>query len=186
MVFAVLFALVLFATSLAAAHYGLGIHIWNLDSNFLNLPSEASRLVKLLFVCSIAYSSAITFTKCAIIASYLRIFPNRNFRMVMFLVGFVVISFWIASVFAIVFTCVPVQASWDFTIQGKCFPVVTFFYVYAGFNIATDIILCVAPMPLLWAMNLPTRQKFIVCILFGIGLLRVPLPFSVCLLLTLI
>lgn len=91
--------------------------------------------------------------------------------MVLFVVGFVVISFWIASVFAIIFTCVPVQAAWNFTIQGKCFPVVTYFYVNAGFNIATDIILCVAPMPLLWAMNLPRQQRFIVCILFSMGLL---------------
>jgi hypothetical protein len=184
MIFAVLFALVLFVISLVAAHYGLGIHIWNLDSNLLNLPDEASRLVKLLFACSIAYSSAITFTKCAVIASYLRIFPDKNLRRVLFVAGFVVISFWIASVFAIIFTCIPVQAAWDFTIQGKCFPVVTFFYVYGGFNIATDITLCVAPMPLLWAMKLPTRQKFIVCILFDIGLWRVPLPSSTCLLLT--
>jgi hypothetical protein len=185
MIFAVLFSLVLFSISLAAAHYGLGIHIWNLDSSLLNLPDEASRLLKLLFVCSIAYSSAITFTKCAIIASYLRIFPDKNFRRVMFLAGFVVISFWIASIFAITFTCIPVQALWDFTIaNARCFPVVTFFYVYAGFNIATDIILCVAPMPLLWAMKLPTRQKFIVCILFSMGLLRVPTPFLVYLLLT--
>ena len=171
MIFAVLFALVLFAISLLAAHYGLGIHIWNLDLNLLNLPAKESRLVKLLFACSIAYSSAITFTKCAIITFYLRIFPHENLRRILFATGFVVISFWIASVFVIIFTCVPVQAAWDFTIQGKCFSVVTFFYVYAGFNIATDIILCVAPMPLLCAMNLPTRQKFIVCILFGIGLL---------------
>ena len=184
MIFAVVFALVLFSTALVAAHYGLGIHIWNLDSNLLNLPDEASRLVKLLFVCSIAYSSAITFTKCAIIASYLRIFPSKNLRKVLYVVGFVVLSFWIASVFAIIFTCSPVQALWDFNIPGKCFPIVTFFYFYAGFNIATDIILCVAPIPLLWAMNLPTRQKFIVCILFGIGLLRVTLPFSIYLLLT--
>jgi len=171
MIFAVLFALALFSVSLVAAHYGLGIHIWNLDSNLLNLPEEASRLVKLLFTCSIAYSSAITFTKCAIIASYFRIFPDKNLRRVSLAAGFVVISFWIASIFAIIFACVPVQAAWDFTIQGKCFPVVTFFYVYAGFNIATDVILCVAPMPLLWAMNLPARQKTIVCVLFGMALL---------------
>jgi hypothetical protein len=171
MILAVVFAIVLFAASIVAAHYGLGVHIWNLDSNLLNLPNEASRLVKILFVCYIAYSSAITFTKCSIIASYLRIFPDKKLRMVMFLVGFVVIAFWIASVFSIIFTCVPVQAAWDFSIQGKCFPVVTYFYVNAGFTIATDIILCVAPMPLLWAMNLPRQQRFIVCILFSMGLL---------------
>jgi hypothetical protein len=171
MLLAVLFALVLFSASIVAAHYGLGVHIWNLDSNLLNLPDEASRLVKILFVCYIAYSCSITFTKCSIIASYLRIFPDKILRRVLFVVGFVVISFWIASVFAIIFTCVPVQAAWDFSIQGKCFPVVTFFYVNAGFNIATDIILCVAPMPLLWAMKLPKQQRFIVSILFSIGLL---------------
>jgi hypothetical protein len=171
MMLAVLFALILFSASIAAAHYGLGVHIWNLNSNLLKLPDEASRLVKILFVCYIAYSCSITFTKCSIIASYLRIFPDKNLRRILFAVAFVVISFWIASIFAIIFTCVPVQAAWDFSIQGKCFPVVTYFYVNAGFNIATDIILCLAPMPLLWAMNLPKQQRFIVSILFSIGLL---------------
>jgi hypothetical protein len=93
MILAVPFALALFAASLAAAHYGHGIHIWNLDSNLLKLPDEASCLVKILFVCYIAYSTATTFTKCSIIASYLRIFPDKNLRRVMFMVGFVVISF---------------------------------------------------------------------------------------------
>jgi hypothetical protein len=93
-------------------------------------------------------------------------------RKISYTTGFVVVAFWICQVFAICFACIPIQALWDYTIlDAKCFPVVDFFYVAAGFNIATDVVLCILPLPTLWGLRLPTGQKIIVCILFSIGLL---------------
>lgn len=172
MIITVLSAFVLFAAGLAGGHFGLGIHIWNLDSNILMLPAATSRLAKILFACYLAYATAITFAKCSIIASYIRVFPHQHVRKISYATGFVVVSFWICQIFAICFTCIPIQALWDYSIlNAKCFPVVDFFYVAAGFNIASDIVLCLIPLPTLWSLQLPTFQKITVCILFGIGLL---------------
>jgi hypothetical protein len=169
---AVLSSLVLFSACLSGAHSGLGKHIWNLDSNLLNLSAEASHITKILFACYISYATAITFTKCSIIASYIRLFPHDSVRRVSYATGFIVVAFWICHIFAICFACYPIQALWDWTIVGaKCFPLVDFFFVAAGFNIATDIILCILPIPTLWSLKMPKAQRIVVSVLFSFGIL---------------
>jgi hypothetical protein len=172
MVMAVLSAWVLFSACLAGARRGLGKHIWNLDADLLNISGEASRIVKIEFAAYIAYATAITFTKFSIIASYIRLFPHANIRRISYATGFIVVVFWICSLFAICFACYPIQALWDWTIQdAKCFPLVNFFYVAAAFNIATDLILCLLPIPTLWSLKMPKAQRIVVSILFSFGLL---------------
>ena len=173
MILALLFAILLSISCLVGEHFGLGKHIWNLNSNLLALPADVARVVKILYVCYLSYSSAITFTKLSIMATYIRIFPPPSYlRYIVYGVGVVVLSFWISSIFAIIFTCVPVQAAWDYTItNAKCFGVVKYFYVAAGFNIGTDLLLCVLPMPSFWALSMPKSQRIILCMLFGIGIL---------------
>ncbi len=172
MVLAVLSALVLFSACLAGAHDGLGKHLWNLDADLLNISDEASRLVKIEFAAYISYATAISFTKFAIIASYIRLFPHANIRRVSFATGFIVVVFWICSLFAICFACYPIQALWDWNIlDAKCFPLVNYFYVAAAFNIATDIILCALPIPTLWSLKMPKAQRIVVSVLFSFGIL---------------
>ena len=172
-IFALLFATLLSTSCLLGEHFGLGKHLWNLDSDLMALPSDVARITKILYGCYLSYSSAITFTKLSIIATYIRIFPNGgHLRWTVYGVGAVVLSFWITSIFAIIFTCVPVQAAWDYTItDAKCFGVVKYFYVAAAFNIGTDLLLCFLPMPTFWALSMPRSQRFILCMLFGIGIL---------------
>jgi hypothetical protein len=172
MVAAVLSALVLFSTCLAGAHDGLGKHIWNLDANLLNISGEAARTVKIEFAAYIAYATAISFTKFAVIASYIRLFPHANIRRISYATSFIVVAFWISSLFVICFACYPIQALWNWTIVGaKCFPLVNYFYVAAAFNIATDLVLCVLPIPTLLGLKMPKAQRIVVCILFSFGIL---------------
>lgn len=172
MVAAVLSALVLFSACLAGAHDGLGKHIWNLDTDLFNIPGEASRIVKIEFAAYIAYATAISFTKFAIIASYIRLFPHDNIRRISYATGFIVVAFWICSLFAICFACYPIQALWDwYIVDARCFPLATYFYVAAAFNIATDLVLCILPIPTLWTLRMPKAQRIVVTILFSFGIL---------------
>jgi hypothetical protein len=173
MIIALLFAILLSTSCLLGERFGLGKHLWNLDSDLMALPADVARITKILYGCYLSYSSAITFTKLSIIATYLRLFPpGGSLRWMVYTVGTVVLSFWITSIFAIIFTCVPVQAAWDYTItNARCFGVVRYFYVAAGFNIATDLLLCLLPMPTFWALSMPRSQRLILCMLFGIGIL---------------
>lgn len=174
MTLALLFAILLSTSCLVGERFGLGKHIWNLEpTNPSQLPDAIARITKVLFASYLSYSTAITFTKLSIIATYLRIFPQGLYlRRIIYVVTIVVLGFWISSIFAIIFTCVPVQAAWDYSIKdARCFGVLHYFYVAAGFNIGTDLLLCISPIPTFWALSMPRSQRLVLCMLFGLGFL---------------
>jgi hypothetical protein len=153
MIIALVFAIFLSIACLVGEFFGLGKHIWNLSSNLADIPSDTGKITKSLYGAYLAYSIAITFTKFSIMATYTRIFSAGWLRNVVYGTAIVVLCFWIASIFAIIFTCVPVQAAWDYNIKGRCFPIVNFFYASSAFNILTDLLLVVLPVPTLWALD---------------------------------
>ena len=64
----------------------------------------------------------------------------------------------IASMFAMVFICYPVEEFWLVSpISGKCD--VSRGYTVAGGNIVTDFILVVVPMPMIFQLSIKTPQK---------------------------
>ncbi|KAH9223244.1 hypothetical protein DL95DRAFT_380206 [Leptodontidium sp. 2 PMI_412] len=169
MIVAVSFALLLSISCLIGRHYGLGKHLWNLDSDLTKLPQSVGQTIKSLYGCYLAYATAITFTKYSIMATYIRIFPKGGLRYTVYAAGVIVTCFWLCSIFTIIFTCTPIQAAWDYTIGGKCIDIVLYFYIAAGFNIATDLLLCFLPVPTVWALKMPKTQRVVVCLLFCMG-----------------
>ncbi|KAH8600187.1 hypothetical protein B0O99DRAFT_351009 [Bisporella sp. PMI_857] len=105
-------------------------------------------------------------------ATYIRIFPNNSILIyTVYATGVVVMTFWISSIFAIIFTCVPVQAAWDYTVtNARCIHIVDYFYISAGFGIATDMLLCFLPLPTIWNLTMQKAQRVVVCLLFNMGI----------------
>jgi hypothetical protein len=128
-------------------------------------------VTKALYGCYLSYALAIAFVKFSIIATYLRIFTANGLRKTIWFIAFVVLALLLCNIFAIIFTCVPVQAAWKYDIKGKCFPIVNFFYASSGINIATDLALCILPIPTLWALSMPRSQRVVLCMLFALGAL---------------
>ena len=127
--------------------------------------------LQLMFVAHVFYAAATALTKFSIITSYLRIFPHSTLRRVLYATGAVCIGIGISAIFATIFQCSPVQAAWVFTIEdSQCFPFVNFLWANAAISIATDFVLVVAPLPYLWSLNLPVRQRLAICFLFGVSL----------------
>ena len=173
-IFAVIFALTQSACSLVAANTGLGAHIWNLSRNPSSLPTSSSlhRILVLLYACYILYSISIAFAKFSIMASYLRLFPERRLRVIVYGTGIIVLGFWISSVVVILLSIIPMQSSWNYIFEDtQGFATMNFIYVAAGFNIATGLLLCFLPTRTLWKLQLPTSQRVVLCILFGMGIL---------------
>lgn len=104
-------------------------------------------------------------------ALYFRIFPGRTMRLIIYATSTFTVLFCVASVCVTIFQCSPVHASWDFDLPGaKCsFPYINFLYVSAAVNVATDIIVCTMPLPYFWRLQMPRKQKLIVCMLFFLG-----------------
>lgn len=81
----------------------------------------------------------------------------------------IVISHTIVLVFCMIFSCIPVQKSWDITFpadEGYCMNVVALYFATAIANIVTDAILLVIPAPLIMGLNMPRIQKIGVMVIF--------------------
>lgn len=169
---AVFFTISLSAASLVGEDLGLGNHIWQLS---LVGPMEKLRatsdITKALYACYLTYPTAITFTKLSIMATYFRIFPPGSVRKITVSLFITTLTFWVASIFAVIFTCIPVQAAWDYTVKGHCYNTLNFFMISSSFHIVLDIILCVLPIPLIWSLSIPKAQRLILLALFCGGAL---------------
>ena len=116
------------------------------------------------------YATALMLVKISIVVSYLRVFPTKVFRWIMYALSACIVAVWICSILVTIFQCHPVRAAWDFTLTRDCLPIVTFYYFTTAFSIFTDFLLCTLPLPVFLRLKLPPRQKFIVSMLFAIGL----------------
>ncbi|EDU41586.1 hypothetical protein PtrSN002B_008574 [Pyrenophora tritici-repentis] len=153
---------------IAATNYGLGEHIWLIPIG--SVFETMKGCILYLFICQILYAFAIAFTKLSIIASYLRLFPDKMFRIWMYILSFSIVGLWFTGVFVTVFQCTPVRGAWDFTIPGRrCINYVTYLYASSAVNVATDIILCLLPLPHLWKLQLPLRERVVLCVLLAGG-----------------
>lgn len=56
---------------------------------------------------------------------------------------------------------------WDQAHEGRCNNINAQSWASAAFNIILDVIVVGLPMPMLWSMNLNTRKKVLVMLMFG-------------------
>jgi hypothetical protein len=83
----------------------------------------------------------------------------------------VVVLYGIATTFATTFQCTPVSRAWDKTIPGTCINITAFWYANAGYSIATDVIILILPMPVIWGLRLRKAQKIGLMGVFALGIL---------------
>jgi hypothetical protein len=87
--------------------------------------------------------------------------------------GFLVIAGLWMTLSGFIF-CLPVRQFWNLsqdTRKQHCLPEGPVWYTNAGIQIATDLLILALPMPLLWRLQMPRRQKWGIMIVFGLGVL---------------
>lgn len=70
-----------------------------------------------------------------------------------------------------VFRCLPVHYFWNKTIKGTCPNAEAGRIATAALDIVMDVIMFVLPVPMVWRLILPLRQKLAVAAIFGVGIL---------------
>ncbi|KAL5118448.1 hypothetical protein ACEQ8H_003624 [Pleosporales sp. CAS-2024a] len=163
-VLAAVFTLTLASTCIAASFSALGTHIWLLPVD--TAIQSVKIFIKYLLVCQVLYACAIGCTKVAIISSYLRFINDSTFSIAMYLTLFITGGLWICGIFVTIFQCSPVSSIWENIGFGKCIDYISYLYASAAINVFTDIVLCVLPVPHLWSLKMPMRQRIILCLLF--------------------
>ncbi|KAK0362253.1 hypothetical protein LTR91_012044 [Friedmanniomyces endolithicus] len=144
--------------------YGDGQHEWTISQ------AEATRSLQALYASIIIYNLALFTCKASILLQYLRIFPQRGFRIACFaLMGFTLAyvnwTFW-----SQVFFCKPIAAYWDLEMtDGKCFDRGVVWFTNAGINIVSDIAVAALPLPMLKQLRIQRRPKIALMVVFGLG-----------------
>ncbi|KAL4816806.1 hypothetical protein BDW67DRAFT_190591 [Aspergillus spinulosporus] len=108
--------------------------------------------------------------KLSILLFYLRIFQTRSFRILSYIIGFLVLGHGIGVFFASVFQCSPVQYTWDKEIPGgSCFDQQAFYRYVSPPNIFTDLMILVMPMPVVWRLQTTVTHKLAITGVFLLG-----------------
>ncbi|WYZ46777.1 hypothetical protein EsH8_IX_001002 [Colletotrichum jinshuiense] len=147
-----------------SCEYGFGQHIKNLSK-----PNKVMTL-KLFYVAQIFYKITINLTKASILLLYLRIFVQRYFRVLCYILLSIILAYMVATSASSIWQCTPVPRAWDKSIPGTCISLTMNWYANAGFSIATDFLIMALPQHVLWKSKLPINQKKALMAVFALGL----------------
>ena len=110
-----------------------------------------------------------TCVKLTFLLQYYRALGTKQNRRLILIAGAIVVSWSVSQVFVQIFICTPVSAFWEG--GGKCIPNIPQWYINAGGNILTDIMILLLPLPIIWQLKLVKGQKFILVGIFCLGFL---------------
>ncbi|KAI9672493.1 MAG: hypothetical protein M1817_003259 [Caeruleum heppii] len=167
LVVSLLLSIAFTSIAIVQTHYGLGMHLWEVP-----LMTFTPKLLTLIYSSSLTYIPLIFMVKLSWLLLYLRLSPARWYRICIFTLLAILAIYHFIGMMVVAFACSPVRKSWDLTVQGgTCVDSNVNVIFSAAFNVVTDIALLVLPMPTVWAMQLPARQRLALTGVFMTGIL---------------
>lgn len=111
-------------------------------------------------------------TKVSLLFLYYRIFGVvTKFRVALWISAFIVIGFWIPCTILAFLGCQPFERNWDKSIPGSCVDLYSFFRYNGIANLAIDFLILLLPLPMVWRLKAPVRQRIELTGIFALGLL---------------
>lgn len=147
---------------------GLGRDMWTLKD------IQITNVLRFYFMGEIFYVVALGVSKISILCFYLRVFPNKDFRRVIYGVMALSVAYTIAFFFATTFQCTPISyawTQWDGLHKGTCNDIHLQGWIAAGINICLDIIVMVLPLKHLIGLQMDLRKKLMVISMFSVGII---------------
>ncbi|PVH93903.1 hypothetical protein DM02DRAFT_540563 [Periconia macrospinosa] len=127
----------------------LGVSQWNLP------PQTVLDFLKRGYITQILYGPTSFVTKLAILLLLIRIFSIER-RFVFFarvLIG-VCAAYYIAITLVQIFLCRPIDKAYDPRIKGRCADTKKIFITNTVMAITSDLVVLVAPIPVIWKLNM--------------------------------
>ncbi|KAF6834733.1 integral membrane protein [Colletotrichum musicola] len=133
------------------------------------------------WVSRVFYAVALMTVKIGLLLFYLRLDHRPRMRWAVYGLMALVIGMGIAHIIISIIECMPPSVFWtsagNFQIFSQhCMPPATqqAFWDAAGVIVViTDVCLWLCPMPMIWTLQLPTRQKIAVSAVFALGVVSV-------------
>lgn len=152
----------------ALTKYGLARDIWTLPFDHI------TQFGRYFYIMETLYFSQVFLLKLSILFFYLRIFPGRTVRFLLW--GCVVfdVAYGIAFVVAAVFQCQPISyfwTKWSGETAGSCMSINHLAWANAALSIVMDIVMLAIPLSQLRLLKLHWKKKLGVALMFCIGTL---------------
>ena len=149
-------------------HLGYGHHASSLSHTTIENYQKSFIAVQIMyFVTSVL-------VKISILLLYRRIFGvSQNFTRAVYATLSLVVAYFVVCVCLTFFGCHPVSYFWDKTQEGECFDEVEFFKWNGVTNLLLDVIALALPLPMVWNLQLRTKQKLVLSGIFLLGFLYV-------------
>lgn len=114
------------------------------------------------------YVPATVFPKVAILMSYLRVFPNKDVRVRVYIVFLTTIVYMVTTYLVLFLQCHPIAKSWDMSIPGHCL-LIPPLVANGIFNVTIDIMVLLVPVPFMIEWKVTTRVKLLTGGVYAIG-----------------
>ncbi|KAG6369002.1 hypothetical protein INS49_003221 [Diaporthe citri] len=123
--------------------------------------------------CAITWLVGTVSVKIAMLCLYTRIFTTRQFRRWAYSLMAAVAIYFVAFLILFMTNCIPLSHLWNPVPGGWCRAIEIEEYTSVVFNLMIDLCIVILPMPSLWNLKMPLRNKFFVSIMFSIGLITI-------------
>ncbi|OQE39179.1 hypothetical protein PENCOP_c007G05044 [Penicillium coprophilum] len=145
-------------------YHGLGKHVW-----IVPIP-EVVETMRILFVYVLLYVVTVPLIKLSILLFYRRIF---GMTYTIWFCVFLTTGYFVSCIIAFLVCCRPVSYYWTQYADpsgGKCiFDLYPFYIGNAAANVATDGIILLVPIPLVWKLQMRKTQKLLLSGIFLLG-----------------
>ncbi|KAI6816928.1 hypothetical protein KC366_g1544 [Hortaea werneckii] len=160
----------------AAVAYGIGTYPSTTTSstNSSTSPSTIQKTLSLITILIVStnnlWALTVSVTKASILMQYLRIFSNPRVRILCYCLLAALLPAVLWAVLGGTLLCRPVSKLWDPAVKaGRCMSAEKYWLSVAGLDIGLDVLVLVLPLPGIWGLRLPRRQKVALVVVFLLG-----------------
>ena len=79
------------------------------------------------------------------------------------------ISYLSCNFITLLFGCTPLTKYWNVDEPGHCISVIKSDYAYGAMNVASDAMIFILPLPMIWRLQLSVRDKIGITLVFMSG-----------------
>ena len=135
------------------------------------LVTDPKSLIISITIAEVFFAVVIIFVKLSILSFFTKIFPQRGFHHLVWIMSAIAVAQNVPSIFLTIFQCVPIAAQWDPSLKAhaSCVDYQASTVTSGALNIVTDIIMLSMPAPLLWRLQMSESKKRLVSLAFAAG-----------------
>ena len=94
---------------------------------------------------------------------------NRTFNYCLWVVAIFVASYSIVQAVAAIFQCMPIDSNWVVGKPHHCINTDLGVTIIASFNVVTDFALLILPLPMLYKLQKPLKERLRIMFMFILG-----------------